>query len=207
MDFSREIKGHTLEFFDEDHIYLVDGLILPSVTQLLSLRFGNKFDHVPRGTLQRAAEKGIHVHNAIEHYCRTGEEEEDLEELRNFKFLQRQYGFVVWDNEVPVILFEDDEPIAAGRLDMVIQMNGEFGGADIKRTSSLDKEYLAYQLNLYRIAFRQCYGMDWKFLRGLWLREDTRKFVTIPINEEAAWDLIHEWRSSHEQNDIDRPDD
>lgn len=207
MDYSREIKGHTLEYFDEEHIYLVDGQILPSVTQLLSWRFGKKFDHVPAATLKRAAEKGIYVHNAIEHYCKTGEEDEDCEELRNFKFLQRQYGFKVWDNEVPVILFEDEDPIAAGRLDMVLTMGDEFGGADIKRTSALDKEYLAYQLNLYRIAFKQCYGLEWTFLRGIWLRGDTRKFVTIPINEEAAWELIHEWRREHEQSDIDRQDD
>ena len=198
MDFTREIKGHVLEFIEDGHTYIVDGIILPSITQILSEKFGKKYARVSEGVLSRAAEAGIHVHNAIEHYCRTGEEEEDLEELRNFKFLQKQYEFIVWDNEVPVILFENDEPIAAGRLDMVIQIGDKFGGADIKRTASLDKEYLAYQLNLYRIAFRQCYGMEWDFLKGIWLRDDTRKFVNIPVNEEAAWDLIHEWRKSNE---------
>lgn len=198
MDYTREIKGHTLEYFEDEHLYLVDGLIVPSITQILSAKFGKKYDHVDKGTLRRAADAGTRVHGAIERYCKTGEEDEDLIELKNFKFLQRQYGFKVWDNEVPVILFKDDEPIAAGRLDMVIQIGDQFGGADIKRTSVLDKEYLAYQLNLYRIAFCQCYGMDWEFLRGIHLREDVRKFVTIPINEQMAWELIDEWRGTNE---------
>lgn len=185
-----DISGHILEYFDDTHTYLVDGVIVPSITQILKHKFGGKYSMVDSATLNRAADKGTAVHEAIEHYCITGEMG-DLPEVRGFKFLQKQYGFTVLDNEVPVILF-DDEPIAAGRLDMVIYMDNQTGLADIKRTSALDKEYLAYQLNLYRIAYRQSYGVEVDFLRGLHLREDKRKFVTIPINEEMALALAKE---------------
>lgn len=185
------INGHELEYIDDGHIYLVDGVIVPSITQLLKVKFGNKYDHVDRATLERASEAGAQVHEAIEVWCRNGEES-DLKELRNFKFLQRQYKFQVLENEIPVILFIDNEPVSAGRLDMVITLNGEIGLADIKRTSALDKEYLFYQLNLYRVALQQCYGTDIKFLRGIHLREDKRKFVPIPINEEMAMELAKE---------------
>ena len=186
---SWEIAGHTLEYFDDTHQYLVDGLLVPSITQILKKRFGNKYDGVSQSILNKAAEKGTQVHKAIEDYCKTGKEE-DLKELKNFKFLQKQYKFKVLDNEVPIILFKDEEPIAAGRLDLVIEIDGKVGGADIKRTSVLDKEYLAYQLNLYRIGYRQCYGVEWEFLKGIHLREDARKFINIPINEEEIWKLI-----------------
>ena len=189
MDFDTEINGHILEYLDDTHTYLVDGVIVPSITQILKVKFGGKYDGVSSKTLEAAAEKGTAVHEAIENYCTMGEES-DLPELKNFKFLQKQYGFDVLENEVPVILFMDEEPVAAGRLDLVLEMNGEIGGADIKRTSVLDKEYLAYQLNLYRIAYRQCYGKEWKFLRGVHLRDDKRKFVQIPINEEMAMDIV-----------------
>lgn len=185
-----DISGHILEYFDDTHTYLVDGVIVPSITQILKHKFGGKYSMVDSATLNRAADKGTAVHEAIEHYCITGGMG-DLPEVRGFKFLQKQYGFTVLDNEVPVILF-DDEPIAAGRLDMVIYMDNQTGLADIKRTSALDKEYLAYQLNLYRIAYRQSYGVEVDFLRGLHLREDKRKFVTIPINEEMALALAKE---------------
>lgn len=194
-DFIDEINGHTLEFFEDEHLYLVDGVIVPSITQILSFKFGKKYAHVRKDVLERAAKDGTAVHEAIESYCKTGEEC-DLPELRNFKFLQRQYNFEVLDNEVPVILFDicrpDNPPIAAGRLDLVLR-NGCLVLADIKRTSTLDKEYLAYQLNLYRIAYMQDYGSDVQGLRGIHLRGDVRKYVSIPINEVMAWKLVNDY--------------
>lgn len=191
------IKGHEVEFIGDSHTYLIDGVIVPSITQILKVRFNKKYDGIPKSTLQRASEKGTQMHEVIEKWCKN-EEESDLKELRNFKFLKRQYNFSVMQNEVPVILWHDDEIIGAGRLDMVISMNGQVGLADLKRTSVLDKDYLGYQLNLYRIAYQQSYGTEIGFLRGIHLREDVRKFVQIPINEELTVKLIEEWREQNE---------
>lgn len=194
-----DINGHTLEFEDESHVYVVDGIIVPSITQALKFRFKNKYAGIDKDTLQRASEKGTEVHEAIERWCRDGVES-DLPEVKNFKFLQEQYGFEVMENEIPVILTMDDEPILAGRLDMVISKDDEMGLADLKRTSTLDKEYLGLQLNLYRIAYQQSYRQEISFLKGIHLREDVRKYVNIPINEQFTWDFIKDWRShdSHE---------
>ena len=186
------IAGHDLEYFDDTHEYLVDGILVPSITQCLKFRFGNKYAGIDASTLKRASERGTEVHKAIEEFCKDGTEA-DLPEVRNFKFLQKQYKFTVVENEVPVILSMDDEPICAGRLDMVLMMGDSIGLADIKRTSTLDKDYLAYQLNLYRIAYRQSYGIETEFLRGIHLREDVRKFVPIPINEQMTWDFLNEY--------------
>lgn len=186
------IKDYELEYIDETHTYLVDGILVPSITQILKVKFGKKYEGIDKDVLQRAADKGTEVHEAIEKLCKTGEVEE-LKEVKNFAFLQKQYKFEVLENEVPIILFKDDEPIAAGRLDLVLKMDDKVGGGDIKRTSTLDKEYLAYQLNLYRIGYRQCYGVEWEFLKGFHLREDVRKFVNIPVNENMAWKLIEEY--------------
>lgn len=192
MDFSETIRGHTLEYIDDIHTYLVDGVIVSSITQILKLKFGGKYDNVSRKTLQRAAEKGTEVHSAIENFCKTGEDN-GLKEVHNFKFLQRAYNFRVIGNEIPVILSMDGKSVSAGRLDLVLEMDGKIGLADIKRTATLDKEYLAYQLNLYRIAYQQCYNTPIDFLKGVHLREDTRKFVDIPINEERAIELVKEY--------------
>lgn len=191
-DFTVDIRGHTLEYFDKDHVYLVNGVMVPSVTQILKKQFGRKYAFVDEDTLRRASEAGTAVHGAIENYCKHGEVR-DLKELRNFLFLQKHYQFEVIESEVPVILFKDWKPVCAGRLDLVLEMGGEIGGADIKRTSVLDKWYLAYQLNIYRIAYWQCYGAEWKFLRGVHLKDDTRKFVKIPIAEDLAWKLVDKY--------------
>lgn len=187
-----EIRGGTLEYDDESHIYIYDGICLPSITQILQVRFGKKYDGVDNRVLNKAAEKGTLIHKAIENLCKTGEVE-DYKEVRNFLFLQKHYDFKVVDNEIPVVLFENDIPIAAGRLDLILDINNGLYLADIKRTAILDKEYLGFQLNLYRIAFQQCYGKRIKGLRGIHLRENKRKFVPIPIKEDMAWELIKEY--------------
>jgi len=119
--------------------------------------------------------------------------ESDLLELRNYKFLKKHYKFECLDNEVPIILFQDNVPVAAGRLDLVLKIEEDIGLGDIKRTSVLDKEYLAYQLNLYRIGYQQCYDIEIKQLKALHLRENTRKYVNIPINEEIALELLKKY--------------
>lgn len=188
---SWKIKDCEVEYYDDEHMYLVNGVIVPSITQLLKKRFGGKYDGVNSAVLNKAAEEGTKVHKAIELYCKNGEESE-LEELRNFKFLRKKYGFEVLDNEVPIVLFDEGEPIAAGRLDMVLKMGDDIGLADIKRTSVLDKEYVGLQLNLYRLAYQQCYGTEITILKAIHLREDKRKFVDIPINEPYTLDFIKE---------------
>ena len=197
-DFSATVNGMCLEFFDEGHIYLVDGVIVPSITDILKVRFGNKYQGIPKDVLEAASSAGTAVHDAIEAYCKRGEES-DLPELRNFKFLQKQYHFDVLGNEIPVLLLDaDGKPIAAGRIDLLIaEQNAaegqQIGLADIKRTSTLDKDYLFYQLNLYKIAFTQSYGIDVDFLSGIHLRNDIRRFVNSPVNEDAAWQLVTQY--------------
>lgn len=186
------IKGYDVEFIEDGHIYLVNGIIVPSITTILKIKFGNKYKNIPQNILNNAAKKGTEMHQAIQDYEEKNIES-DLKELKNYKFLKRQYKWECLENEVPVILFKDEKPIACGRIDMTGKIKGEVGGFDFKRTSSLDKDYLKYQLNLYRIAYRQCYGVEWQFLKGLHLREDTRRFIDLPINENMAWSLINEY--------------
>ena len=188
MNYTIEIKGHTLEYLDDTHTYLVDGVIVPSITQLITMKFGTPYEHVPKDVLNEAARKGTAMHECIEKFCKD-ESVPAGKEIHNFKFLQKMYKFEVYDNEVPIILFDGDKPIAAGRLDMIIKIDGKWGIADLKRTATLDKNRLAYQLNLYRIGLQQCYNTNVEFLRGIHLREDVRKFVPIPIDENIMEEI------------------
>ena len=188
VTYCRNVNGVELEFVEEGHLYFIDGVLVPSITQILKSRFGGRYKFVDRGLLNRRAAEGTAVHKAIEEYCNTGKET-DIPELRGFQFLQKQYGFKAVQSEVPVVLWDGD-PIAAGRLDLVLKIGETIGGADIKCVSSLDRQYVAYQLNLYRIAYAQCYGVKWDFLRAIQLKGDKRRFVNVPIDENAAWELV-----------------
>lgn len=187
-----EIKGYYVEYMEDTHTYLVDGIELPSITQILKIKFGNKYDGISKEVLNRAAELGTLMHQAIQDYEEKGTET-DLKELHNYKFLKKHYKWECIANEVPIILFKDGDPIACGRIDEVIKIGNDYGLMDFKRTSALDKEYLCYQLNLYRIAYQQCYDTEIKQLKGLHLREDIRKCINIPINENEALKLLNEF--------------
>ena len=187
-----EINGYDVEFLDESHTYLVNGCIVPSITTILKAKFGNKYQGISKATLDRASELGTQMHLAIQEFEEQGIDS-DLTELRNYKFLKKQYKWECIESETPVILFYDDEPLACGRIDMVAKIGEQYGLFDFKRTSTLDKDYLAHQLNLYRIAYMQCYQTEIEFLRGVHLREDVRKFVNIPINPTMTWDFIWEY--------------
>lgn len=186
------IKGGVLEYIDETHTYIYDGIVLPSITQILKCKFCGKYDRIPPEILQRAAEMGIVVHKAVEDYEQRGVEV-DIPELWGWKFLKKVHQFDCIANEVPVVLFRDGVAVAGGRLDLVLAENGHIGLGDIKRTAKLDKKYLAYQLNLYRKAYMDCYGTEISFLRGVHLRNDVRRYVGITINENLVDEVLNEY--------------
>ena len=194
---SWSINGETLEFDAETHTYIFEGLILPSITQILKVRFGNKYDGIRADVLERAADRGTAIHKAVENYVVKGIDDESVE-LRGYRFLANRYHFAALESEIPVVLKQDGEPIAAGRLDLILKFVEAVAVADIKTTSTLDKEYLAYQLNLYRIAYQQTYSKEINELYGIHLRGDKRKLVQIPINEQRAWELVKEYRKETE---------
>lgn len=191
------INGYTLEYDNESHTYLVDGVIVPSVTQILGVKFGNKYAGVNRSTLEQAASRGTAIHEAIEDFCKTGNDD-GSKEVHNFKFLLDRYGFRVFESETPIVIAKDDTPIAAGRLDLVLDAKVCTALADIKTTSTLDKEYLAYQLNLYRIGYKQSYGIEITELYGIHLKDDKRKLAKIPVNERIAWEILEEYERGRE---------
>ncbi len=175
------INNKVLAFEEDTHTYYYNGIKVQSVTQLLGRKFGNKYDNIPADVLKAAAEYGTKVHKAIECYVLGFDDGSD--EVRNYKFLQNYYNYTNYRAEVPVVLTLGGKTYA-GRLDLILDFNGEKAIADIKTTSTLDREYLGHQLNLYRIGVEQSYGMKVSSLYGIHLRGTTRKLVSIPIKEE-----------------------
>ena len=181
-----------LEFDDIIHTYTLDGREIPSVTTLLSvIKYSKKYENIPPNILEKAAERGTIVHQDIEAYCKFGIDSK-TSQVRHFKFLQKTYGFEVLENELPTYYLGEVD--FAGTIDLVLKINDEIALADIKTTSILDKEYLAYQLNLYRLAYEQRTGQKVSKLYGIHIREDKRRFIPIPINEEFATEILRKYK-------------
>lgn len=138
-----------VEFLKDTHTYLVDGIIVPSVSTILSQTiFADKYKDVPDFVLQRAAEFGTAIHNAIEH-----ESDDDLTDEQQVVYnrwlkLKTKHNIKAVEQEQIIHLGHQ----YAGTFDMMAEIDGELCLVDIKTTYNLDKEYLSWQLSLYAYA-------------------------------------------------------
>lgn len=187
------IDNYVIEYWEDSHLYVCNGIILPSITTILKKKFGHKYDCVNEEILEISRELGTDMHQAIQDYEEDSINDLNNRELQNYIFLKKHYKWQVIASEIPVILFLDSIPVAVGRLDQIIEMNGERGVNDLKRTATFDKEYVAYQTNLYKIAYEQSYHIPLSFVSGTHLREEKRKFYKLPVNEEMAMKLVKEY--------------
>ena len=196
-----QIGNHQVEYLEDVHIYLVDGVIVPSITQLLK-KHSNIVDSIPLSVLENARQRGNRVHKEIEDYEHLESIKEPSIELLNYVELKEKHKFNVIDVEKIVVLHKDEQVIACGRLDQLIELEGELAINDIKSTYKLNMEYLYYQTNLYRIAHNQTYGTDIKKCYATHLKGDTAKFKTIPADDDIVWKLIDNFLQTHKEEEI-----
>lgn len=62
-----------ITFNAETHTYYKDGVIVPSVTQIINAVYGTGLENAPAEFVQRAASKGHEIHAEIENYINTGD--------------------------------------------------------------------------------------------------------------------------------------
>ena len=185
------LNNHILEFDENSHIYIVDGLIVPCVTDILSRKYKD-YAGVSQETLKRAANLGTKLHKAIEIYEKKGITN-NSEEFKNYLFLKKHYKIENIDNEVPIIYEENGKVLFAGTLDQIYKIDNKLGINDFKRVSVPNKEKIALQVNLYKIGYEQTYHKSIEILSFMHLREEKRKFYKLPVNEEMAMKLVKEY--------------
>lgn len=197
---SWNIREHILEYDDDNHQYLVDGVIVKSVTQLMSSP--EEYAQIPKAVLDNAARRGTLIHETIEAFGDadngTVSNPEIRNEIRGWFFLKRRYGFKVYKTEIPIIVPYNGVPIAAGRFD-VLYNNGEIL-ADYKTTSKLYKDKVALQLTIYKKGLEYSYGVKPQELMAIWLKDLNHKAVKLdPLEEEAEKLLREEYKRCKEE--------
>jgi hypothetical protein len=166
-----------IEFIEKTHTYLVDGVIVPSVSAILHSIFPDKYKNINKNILEKKAQYGTTIHEYIE--CL--EKMQSVMPKLNFEqeLSIRQYRRLKAKFELEVITQEqmvEYNGRYAGRFDMIANVKGKLSLCDIKTTSVLDKEYLSYQLSFYELA----YGKKFKKLYAIWLpKKDLGKIIEI----------------------------
>ena len=169
---------NNIVFLDEPHIYLVNGIITPSVSEILHFIFPDKYKGVNKQILNRKAEYGTTIHKSIEMY-ETNLKTMSIEEAFNvtIQAMELTYvqeislmQYVKLKRENKIIVLEQENMVEyqrmyAGRYDMIANINGDTGLCDIKTTTELDEEYLSWQLSYYELAT----GKTFDKLYAIWL--------------------------------------
>lgn len=186
-----------IEFIEDGHIYLKDGIIVPSVSEILTFIFPDKYKGIPNWILENKAKYGTTVHYSVE--CLESNKElpklnlyQELS-LGEYKKIKEKYNIKVIAQEEMVSYKYD----YAGRLDMVAYVKGKASLVDIKTTAYLDKESLSWQLSLYELA----YGKKFSKLYCLWLpkggtgqlveiERKTKKEILKKLEEYKKWKKI-----------------
>ena len=140
-----------LEFYDQGHVYMLDGQRLPCVSDLCRFLHREIYENAPLWQMEAAADRGTKVHAATEALDRSGRaeiEDEYLPYLRAYAAFRKEHD-VQWE----LIEHPDYHPAHrfAGTIDRYGMVDGVRTLMDIKTTYTVHRPLCNASLNLYRM--------------------------------------------------------
>lgn len=178
-----------IDFLEEPHIYLVDGVITPSVSEILHFIFPEKYKNVSSYILNKKAQYGTTIHQSVEmleNNLKTMSIEEAFNvtvQALDLNYIQEVslHQYLKLKDKYQIEVIEQEQMIHfknyyAGRFDMIARIKSNLCLCDIKTTAELDEEYLSWQLSYYEMAV----GKKFDKLYAIWLpKKDIGQVVEI----------------------------
>lgn len=192
-----DLKQSKIEFFKESHQYVNPdtGNELSGITGIIKdLVFPDKYAGVSEEVLKAAAERGTVIHDMCEEFAINGTVEAFMpDEVQAFvnHFTIERTDFIAAEYLV------SDEQHVATMIDLV---DSDCNLYDIKTTSTLDKEYLSWQLSICAMLYEiQNIGKQAGKLYGIWLRGDRCEVVEVPRIPDNDLELLFDaWLDGEE---------
>ena len=188
-----------IEFLKEQHLYLKDGILVKSVTQILQLIFPDKYKGIDRKILSKKAEFGTNGHAIIEHLKVDNLEnaKKEVSQIQNIdlQICIREYLRLVEKYNIEPLIHEKIVSYKysyCGTLDLIANVKGIRSLCDIKFTSELDTEYLSWQLGMYALALGETFDSYY----CVWLpKKELGQLVEIvPKTKEEILNKLEELR-------------
>lgn len=194
----------------ENHKGYVDGKLIPSITQLLSIMF--PMEEIPFERLEKASERGTKVHKDIELFNQGIKEHCDTQEGKNFEILANVYGLKIYDSEQQILFANDNgEIIAYGTLDAIFEIKKDTGFAnenelvlaDYKTTAQFDNDKVEWQTNFYAMGYEELNICKIHKVCGIWLRDDIKQIKPLKkldreIVKAKLYELVELWKAKNE---------
>ncbi len=179
-----------LSFDEIPHLYRLDGDVIPSVSKIMEPLSKAKYEGIPEKVLERAADRGSTVHNAIENWLKFG-----------FVDIPSEYrGYMDafldwWDKMKPEAVGSEVRTYHklmryAGTLDLLCNIGGRLVLVDYKTTSKVSEMTCGVQLEAYAQALKS-HGICAEEKRIFQPKKDgTWKEYIFPINDVKCWGVF-----------------
>lgn len=166
-----------VQFIEDPRGYWIGDKQLQGITGILSRHlFADKYDSVPAYILENAANRGSIVHDACRDWDMVGSyyiTDKDREDDKVVEFIE-SYIRVSEKHKLKPIYSEylvTDGTHYASAIDTVFEVDELLALGDIKTTYKLDKEYLSWQLSIYKYLFEKQTGLKVEKLYAIWVRD------------------------------------
>lgn len=167
---------HEIIFFQDEHLYLVDGQEVPSVTTILNYMSDAEYGKIPQATLDQAARRGTLVHEYTELMDYDAIPDEIEYEVVGYL---KAYGDFLRDYKPDWTHIESKVYSSAfnfvGTVDRAGFIDGQRVIVDIKTVSSptkMQKFTVCSQTSAYAVALKQTYGVPTQKRYALYLTRD-----------------------------------
>ena len=182
-------QNNALEYIEESHTYLFNGVIIPSVTQIMKGSSEAYYRGISEAQLIIAADRGTRVHQAIYEFETQGKRTTDSEitpYLTEYIIAKTRYKFKpIWQE------FKLTNGLFAGTLDMLAEYNGQQVVIDLKATSKFNKSLAEIQLAGY-VELCEYNGIGINNTYILHLNSDKHKLHQVTPNYNEWERLKHE---------------
>ena len=182
-------QNDALEYIESTHTYLFNGVIIPSVTQIMKGSSEAYYQGISEAQLMIAADRGTRVHQAIYEYETEGKMTNDAEVkpyLTEYIIAKKRYKFKpIWKE------FKLTNGLFAGTLDMLAEYDGQQVVIDLKATSKFNKSLAEIQLAGYE-ELCEYNGIDINNTYILHLSKDKHKLYQVTPNYTEWERLKHE---------------
>lgn len=186
-----------IEFIPETHTYLVDGVIVPSVTQIIRKVSGADYSAVPGAILNAKADYGTAVHEWLQAYFE-GNKLPKISEL--MKISTDQVPELLKNHKIQskyteqVVHYGDR---MVGTFDMLANVDGKEALIDHKTTAKYDSDYLEWQCGCYKLCIKETLGIDIEQCYCLWLPKEKRvQLIEVkPKTEVEVKELLNNYEA------------
>lgn len=193
-----ELKQSNVLFNEEQHTYTLGDATLSGITSIIHhYIFPDMYSGIAQSVLDKAAERGTHIHHLVQLSTLGLLPDEDRPEIE--PFITATQGIEWLASEY---LVSDNQHVASA-IDLIGMQDSKIYLYDVKTTAVLNEEYLRWQLSIYAYLFvRQNKDITLSGLKAIHIRDGKCNIVDIdPLPEDYVEALLNAYITGAETFD------